>query len=205
MGGVLTSEEALNHDDSSICKSIHRLLCETDLAVAYNGDRFDFQKLNYRFIVNNLTPPSFYRSIDPIRSLRRQFGFDSNKLDHVNSELGLEKKTETNFDLWMDCVYGNQAALNKLHKYNKNDVEILEKNYLRLRPWMKIHPNVGVYFDWEGEMCRICGSKNVREVLDKWAYTTVGKYALYTCPDCGAESMGRHNELEKDKRKGLIK
>lgn len=205
MSGVLTSKEAKNKDDSNICKSIHKLLSEADLAIAYNGDRFDFRKLNYRFIINNLPPPLNYRTIDPIIVLRRQFGFDSNKLSHINKQLHITNKTETNFQLWKDCMDGDTDALFNLVEYNKNDVNALEQNYLKIRPWMKLHPNLGVYFEYEGEVCRICGSTNVKEVLDKYSYTTVGKYSMYKCSDCEAISTGRSSELSKEKRRGLIK
>lgn len=205
MGDVVTSKEAKNQDDKRVCESIHTLLSQADLVVAFNGDRFDFKKLNYRFIVNDMYPPSEYRTIDPIVSLRSQFGFDSNRLDHTNAMFGLETKLHTDFNLWKKCFSGDNIALNTMLVYNKQDVNILEQHYMRIRPWMKRHPNLGIYFEWEGEMCRICGSKNVREVLDKFHYTNLGKYSLYHCTDCGAESQGRSNELEKDKRKSLIK
>lgn len=205
MSGVLSSKEAKCHDDGRISKSIHALLCQAHLVVAYNGVRFDFKKLNYRFIVHKLIPPSAYRTIDPIRTLRSQFGFDSNKLDYVNSQLGLERKIETNFQLWSRCMAGDTDALFEMETYNKGDVVILEENYMILRPWMKVHPNMGVYFNHEGEICRVCGSTNLREVLDKFSYTTVGKYSLYRCTECGAESTGRNSELSKEKRKSLVK
>lgn len=205
MGDVVTSREAIHQDDKRICKGIYTILCEADLVVAFNGDWFDFKKLNYRFIVNGFTPPSEYRTIDPIVSLRSQFGFDSNRLDYTNLLFGIERKTETNFKLWKDCYFGDVDALDTMLQYNKNDVEILEANYLRIRPWMRRHPNLGVYYEHEGEICRICGGTQLREVLDKYHYTNVGKYSLYRCQECGAESVGRHSELSKEKRDSLVK
>lgn len=205
MGDVISSKEAKNQDDARICKSIYALLCKADLVVAFNGDKFDFKKLNYRFIANGFFPPTEYRTIDPIISLRSQFGFDSNRLDYTNAILGLDRKIGTDFQLWKDCYYGDVDALNKMLIYNKQDVDILEKHYLKLRPWMKRHPNLGIYFEHEGEICRICGSTQVREVLDKYHYTNLGKYSIYKCTECGAESTGRTSELTKEKRQSLIK
>lgn len=203
--GVISSKEIKTHDDKRICVSIHELLNKADLVVAYNGDRFDFPKLNYRFIIHGLLPPSHYRTIDPLKSMRSQFRFDSNKLDFVNGELGIERKLHTDFQLWKDCMAGDVDALARMQDYNKNDVVILEQNYLKIRPWMRSHPNMGTYYDWEGEICKVCGSKNVREVLDKYQFTAVSKFSLYRCNDCGAESRGRNNELTKEKRKGLLR
>ena len=205
MGDVVTSKEARNQNDSRIVRSIHSLISQADIVISYNGDKFDIPGLNTRFLVNGLQPPSEFRSLDPYKTYKYQFRFDSNKLDYTNRMLGLEQKTPTDFQLWIDCYHGDIDALQEMFDYNKKDVVILKSNYKKLRPWMKRHPNLGVYFDHDGEMCRVCGSTNVREVLDKWHYTNVGKYPLYRCSDCGAESVGRTSELSKEKRKGLIK
>ena len=50
MSDVLTSEEAIARDDSRILKSIWKLLDESDIVIAHNGDKFDLRKLNARFI-----------------------------------------------------------------------------------------------------------------------------------------------------------
>lgn len=205
MGGVVTSKEARNQDDKRICKDIHALISQADLVVWYNGDKFDALELNARFLVHGLEPPAEFRSIDPYKSYKYQFRFDSNKMDFINRILGLEPKIETTFQLWKDCYYGDETALKYMFDYNKHDVIILESNYKKLRPWMKNHPNMGVYTEFEGNSCRICGSTSVREILDKYHYTNVGKYPLYRCNDCGAESVGRKSELSKEKRAGLIK
>jgi len=204
-GDVLTPEEALSHDDSRICASMYALLCKADMVVAYNGVSFDFKKLNYRFIVNKLKPPTEYRTIDPYVSIRNQFGFDSNALTYVNRSLGIEEKTHTDFQCWVDCFNGKQEALDNMLKYNQNDVKILQDNYLQVRPWMKNHPNVGTYYEKVEGRCRVCGSPSLERLMDKGHYTNTARYALYVCRSCGAESTGRQNELDKDKMKGLVK
>lgn len=204
MSGVLSPIQVIAHDDIEICKSVHKLLDDADIVVAYNGKRFDFRKLNYRFIVNNLNPPTTYRVVDPITTLRSRFGFDSNRLDFINTMLGISCKTETNFQLWADCVCGNAQALKKMVEYNKNDVVILEQNYLKLLPWISNHPQVATYTNDTETVCKRCSSVNLIRT-DKFNFSNLGKYRIYMCSDCKTENTSRINELSKDKRDSLLK
>ena len=38
---------------------------------------------------------------------------------------------------------GNEAYLQKMLNYHKNDVVIMEELYLKLRPWIPGHANLG--------------------------------------------------------------
>lgn len=87
---------------------------------------------------------------------------------------------------------GDKEALNYMLKYNKKDVVILEEVYLKLRPWIKNHPNMG---NLEGlkMACSNCGSTKVVST-NNYYYTSVGKYKLYKCSHCGALSRSRTKE-----------
>ena len=66
MSSVLTPTEIFNEDDKRITKEIWKLLDEADIAVAYNGDRFDVKRCNTRFLKHGFPPPSYYVQVDPI-------------------------------------------------------------------------------------------------------------------------------------------
>ena len=155
------------------------LLNEADIVIAHNGDKFDLPKLNSRFIVNGLNPPLPYQSVDTLRHIRRQFGFTSNKLDYVNKLLNLERKTDTGgFELWERCMLGEQVALDEMEGYNINDVRILEETYLHIRPWIKPHPNMGLFImDENQHRCPSCGSADLQE-SGKGYHTTVNVYKI---------------------------
>ena len=86
--------------------------------------------------------------------------------------------------------------------YNQQDVKILELVYLKLRPWMKGHPNVAATFDDGVVRCPVCGSSEDRlvEIPDRYYNTSTCRYRLYRCIDCGAVVRGREN-LNKDNKK----
>lgn len=167
-GYVLTPEEIAAEDDLRILKELHKVLNEADIVVAHNGIRFDMPKINTRFVVNNLSPTSPYRQIDTLQVARKQFGFSSNSLDALATFFGFPNKDPHDFLLWKSCLGGDKVALQRLLKYNIKDVEILEKIYLKLRPWIKNHPNVNVIE--EGNACPHCGSTSIKRI--KGSYNT---------------------------------
>lgn len=203
MCDVLTSEEASNEDDSRITRSMWYLFNEADIVLAHNGSRFDVPKLNSRFLLNGLMPPNPYKQIDTLQVARKEFGFSSNKLDALAGYLGIEHKSDTNFNLWKRCLAGEQEALDYMLAYNIKDVEILEKVYLRLRPWIKNHPNVSLYLENEDETCPHCGSINVADT-GTFSYTNVSKFSNVRCLDCKGLARRRTSDYPKEIRKSIV-
>lgn len=178
--------------DKELVKKLWELLDEADIVVAHNGNKFDIKKANSRFIVHGMNPPSPYKTVDTLLLARKYFGFNSNRLNDLGTTLGLGSKTETGgFKLWIGCMSGDSRSWSKMKRYNKNDVILLEKVYLKLRPWQVNHPNVGILHD--GETCHACGSTKIQK--RGYNYTKQNKYQRYVCTDCGSWSQGK---LEKN-------
>ena len=193
MGECLTSEEALRKDDSRVVSSLWNLFNQADIIIAHNAKKFDEPRMNTRFIVNNLSPVKSHYTIDTLIVARKQFGFTSNKLDALAEYFRLQPKLDTDFDLWRLCMEGKQNALDYMFKYNKYDVELLEQVYIKLRPWIKGHPNIGNYIDSPFTICSNCGSDDLEIIEGEFYYTSVAKYQLYRCKKCGAITRGRKN------------
>ncbi|TXH19806.1 MAG: hypothetical protein E6R03_00060 [Hyphomicrobiaceae bacterium] len=166
---------------------IHKLLCEADVVVHYNGMKFDIPTLNKEFLIHKMSPPSPYRQVDLLRVSRGTFKFQSHKLDYVSQQLGLGSKLKhTGFQLWIDCMENKRAAWSSMEKYNKQDVILLEKVYEKFRPWIKNHPNHGLY---DGvECCPRCAGTNI-QARGK-ARTKAVTYQRYQCKDCGSWFKG---------------
>lgn len=60
--------------------------------------------------------------------------------------------------------------------YNVVDVTILEEIYLKLRPWIKKHPNIGNLMDVNKVSCSICGHTDLETMTGNYYYTSIGKY-----------------------------
>ena len=193
INGVLTPEEALNEDDSRIMIDLWNVLNSADTVVSHNGISFDHKRINTRFIMNGLPPTRPVRIIDTLKVVKDNFAFTSNKLDAILVKFGLDKKLDTDFNLWRDCVHGNPEALTRMSEYNDWDVISLERAFQRLRPWIKNFPNYVLYNDVDdANVCPTCGGKHL---IEDGIYTTVNnKYVLYRCTDCGCISRNRKAE-----------
>lgn len=161
---------------------IHALMDEADAIIHYNGNRFDIPTLNREFLTNGLPPPSPAKQIDLYLTVKKHFRFVSNKLDYVAQQLGVGKKHDTSFELWIGCMHGDKEAQRIMEEYNINDVVILEEVYNKLKPWVKNHANYGLYND-DGLVCPNCGGNHYQK--RGFAFTHAGKYQRYQCSGCG--------------------
>lgn len=191
-------------NDKELLKGIHSLLNEADIVVTQNGKRFDSKKLNARFILNGMKPPSNYKHIDTCEIAKNKFGFTSNKLEYLSDKLCKKYKKSKHkkfpgMELWTQCLAGNKEAWNEMESYNKFDILSLEELYTVISPWdNKINFNL---YRLDDEIICNCGSDNFQK--RGYAYTTTGKFQRFQCIDCGSWSRGSENLLTKDKRKSL--
>lgn len=168
--------------DKSLTKALWELIDEADIVIAHNGDQFDQKKAKAKFIEHRLGPPSPYKSIDTKKIAKSQFAFNSNSLNDLGQLLKLGKKLPTGgFSLWLGCMAGDKKSWQKMKKYNKMDVALLEKVYLALRAWHPNHPNVAVYRG-EPKNCPSCGSRSV--VRRGVALTKTSTFERMQCKDC---------------------
>jgi len=166
-----------------------------------NGKQFDLKKLNARFVFHGFKPPRPYKHIDTLTIAKSKFGFTSNKLAYMADFLTGSKKSEhkkfPGFELWIECLKGNQAAWKEMELYNKKDVTVLEEVYEKLKAW-DTSVNYNVYTD---EDTCFCGSQEFRR--RGYHYTQTGKFQIYRCNGCGKWSRGSENLLSKERRKGM--
>lgn len=174
----------------TMLKRIHKLLNEADAVIHYNGTRFDIPTLNKEFLLYRMAPPSAYRQIDLYQTAKSRFRFASNKLDYVAQALGVGKKHKhQGFELWVKCMNDDPEAWKTMETYNKQDVVLLESVYEIFRPWIRNHPNLGLYRGSDDAVCPNCGSDSI--VRRGYSFTTTGRYQRYCCSDCGHWSRSR--------------
>jgi DNA polymerase elongation subunit (family B) len=195
--GKLTSKEAKKKDDKRIVTDLWKLLEEADIVIAHNALKFDIKKVNTRFLLHGLTPPMPYQVIDTLIHARRTFSFTSNKLDYLAQNLGIEGKLDhEGFTMWDKCYNGDQEALDAMETYNIQDIKVLEEVYLHLRPWIKPHPNIGLFIDSNVSCCSACSSENLQWTGEYKTYANA--YPAYRCGDCG--SIGRSRTALTNKK-----
>lgn len=188
-------------DDKKILKGVWKLLDEADIVIGHNSISFDIKKLNSRFALNGMGPPSTFRQIDTMRVSKKVFSHTSNKLQYLTDKYcktykKLKHGKFPGFELWEECLKGNKEAFKEMKKYNKYDVLSLEELYKILIPW-DTSINFGVYDD--GKHTCSCGSQEFSK--NGYHYTNSAKYQRHKCKECGAEYRDKTNLLSKEKKK----
>lgn len=181
---VVTRLDFKDSTDKSIAKALWDVLNEADIVVAHNGNSFDNKKARAKFIEHGLGPTSPFATVDTKLVARAHFQFNSNKLDDLGRLLGVGRKIKITqgFDLWLRCMAGEEKAFLEMARYNKQDVRLLERVYLKLRPWMNKHASVS-HIEGRQEGCPKCGG--IRLQSRGYSRTSACVYQRYQCQDCG--------------------
>jgi DNA polymerase elongation subunit (family B) len=176
-----------NQEDThkAMIKKAWKLFNEADAVIGYNSKNFDTKILNKEFILSGLPPPTPYKHIDLLQTMRQNFKFMSNKLDHVSQELGIGKKTShQGFELWQSCMNNDTKAWKLMKKYNVNDVKLTEELYDKVKPWLKTTFNHNEHTN--DVVCPACGST---DLMKNGKYLSPNRsYQKYTCRSCHAHS-----------------
>ena len=173
-------------NDKELVDELWALLDEADIIIAHNGSAFDTKKTTARFLVHGLKPPKPYKEIDTKLIAKKFFRFDSNKLDDLGDYLKVGRKMpHIGMELWKGCMRGDKKCWAMMKRYNSQDVDLLEKIYLKMRPYIVGHPNLSL-LDNKIVACPNCGSKNV--VKNGYAHLQSGRMQRFFCNDCGAWS-----------------
>ena len=183
-------------DNRELIEAFYKVISDADIAIGHNIDDFDDKMFNTEAIKHGLTPPQPHKTVDTLKVARRYFRFNSNKLDDLGKFLKLGKKLKHwGFELWVRCMKGDPKAWSLMARYNKKDVVLLEKVYLRLRPWMVNHPDMNLIDGHIG--CPYCRGTHLRK--GGWNYAKGGNSRRYQClaKGCGKWSSIKLPKLGK--------
>ena len=173
-------------DDRELVKQFAPIANEADELVAHNGDKFDIRWFNGRNLIHGLDPLPQYKTIDTYKIAAKHFKLNSYKLDYLAQVLFGDKKIKTDFDLWKDvCLHhdGAQKALDKMVRYCRKDVKLLERVYNELAAYDTPKTHAGVFGGGERWTCPHCGSDDV--ALSKTRVTPKGmKQRQMQCKSC---------------------
>jgi hypothetical protein len=185
---ALFSDWEHGHDEMLI--AVHEMLSFADAVVTYNGSRFDLPKLQGEFLLAGLGPTPPCTSIDCLKAVRK-FGFFMNKLAFIGPLLtGSGKIKHEGFSLWTKVLAGDDKAKNKMAKYCIQDVVLLEKLYLKIRPFILNHPHMGKVGANE---CGACGSTDVQSRGTR--RTRAYKIQRLHCQSCGSWFDGTRKKI----------
>ena len=190
---IYMDSQGAPREDLGVLQALWSVLDDADIVIAQNGKKFDLKVINARMAMLDLPPYSPVRVIDTCEVAKRHFGFGSNKLAWLSKHLTDSPKDDhrkfPGMELWLECLKDNPKAWEEMRKYNIQDVIATEKLYLKLRPWIANHPNLGVYVDGKLTACPNCGSTHVQRRGE--AKTQTSSYPRFHCQDCGKWSKGK--------------
>ena len=198
----LTPDDCENRSDKRISESVYKLLEEADIVVGHNLKRFDMRRMQSRFIMHDLKPFSPIQTVDTLVESRKNFAHSSHKLDFLGQLVRNQGKVSTNYNLWVRCESGEQEALDYMQGYCDEDVALEEEVYIWMLPWMQSHPNIGLYQDSDGKVCKRCGAPV--KWVDKYQYTLVNRYDSFKYTRCGSYSRGRRTDVTPAERSTVL-
>lgn len=173
------------YDDSKVVAKFIKIMRDADYIVAHYGAKFDQRFLNARVLANGLPPMHQAKMIDTWKLSKKHFLLNSNKLDHLGNVLGVGRKMHTDWTLWVKCVSGDVEAMKYMADYNKQDVDLLDQVFEKLKPYVITNINIAKH----EEQCPRCASDNVQN--RGTAVTASGRKARYQCQDCGGWFQGK--------------
>lgn len=185
-------------------RSVHELLNQADAVVHYNGKSFDIPTLNAEFFAHGMLPPAPYKQVDLYRVVKAEFRVPSKKMDFMAELAGVERKVENRgMGLWRDVMNDDPQAWREMEEYNRGDIVTLRGLYERMRPWIRQHPNHGLYDEPGLPVCTNCGGGNLER--RGFARTTTNKFARFQCRDCGSWCRESISELPKEDRQNIMR
>lgn len=152
--------------------------------VGHNGDKFDLAWIRTRCLFHQIDMFPSYITIDTLKIARSKFRFQSNRLNYIADFLGIGQKIKTEFSLWKDILLNkDKDAMEKMIKYCKKDVILLESVFKKLRPHMISKTHYGVIFGEDRGSCPECGSDDL--IINLKRTTASGlKKIQYKCKTC---------------------
>lgn len=172
-------------NDKKMLQQFISIVNTADEIVGHNGDKFDLAWIRTRCLYHGIEMFPNYVTIDTLKIARSKFKFNSNRLNYIADYLGIGQKIKTDFDLWKDIVLKNDPkALDKMVKYCKMDVILLQKVHEHLKTHVASKTHYGVVFGEYRGTCPECGSEELIKHANR-VLASGTKKIVYRCNTCG--------------------
>lgn len=172
-------------NDKKMLQDFIKVANEADELVGHNGDKFDLAWIRTRCLFHRIEMFPTYVTIDTLKVARSKFKFNSNKLNYIAKYLGIGQKIHTDYDLWKDIVLNkDKDAMDKMIKYCKMDVILLEKVHKELSLHIPAKTHYGVIFGADRGSCPECGSDDIIKNNKRVTSSGIVKVQM-RCKTCG--------------------
>lgn len=172
-------------NDKEVLKQFSKVVEEADYIVGHYSDKFDLPFFNGRLFRHKLPPIATTKALDTFKMFKGSIlNRWSNRLDYIAKMRGHEGKSKTDWSLWQGCMDGKQSSIDKMGRYNAQDIIVLEKIFRDILPYSKVN------LVTTSEVINCTGCGNLR--LEKRGFLRTLKkiYQRYMCKNCGKWSKG---------------
>lgn len=174
-----------NQCDKKMLIEFIKIANQANELVGHNGDRFDLPWIRTRCLFHGIDMFPTYQTIDTLKISRNKFRFNSNRLNYIAQYLGIGQKIKTEFNLWKDIVLRkDKDAMDKMVKYCKKDVQLLEKVHKFLNNHTLAKTHYGVIYGQDRGTCPECGSDELHIRMRRTTASGLKKIQ-YQCQTCG--------------------
>lgn len=181
------------NNDKKVIESFHKVFQEADVIITHNGKSFDMKHLKTRGMKHGVLFNDDLIHIDTKNEAKKHLYMFNNRLGTIGEFLVNDKKMENGgWQLWVDVMNRDPKSQKLMTEYCKQDVILLEKVYLKLRPYIKSIPNYAMFQSLELKICPKCGSTRIKK--KGLSYTKNNVKQRYVCYNCGGQS---HSNLKK--------
>ena len=119
----ITPNEARKGNDARCLAGLRELMNKADWWAGHNVKSWDTKKTQLRLILNHMSAPDLtVKQMDTLSLAKKYFKNDSDTLGYWLERLGRKGKDKMEDEDWDKCKAGDQKSLNKMRRYNKQDV-----------------------------------------------------------------------------------
>jgi uncharacterized protein YprB with RNaseH-like and TPR domain len=165
-------------DDQNLVKAFNKVLAEAEMVITYFGKGFDQPWMIGKFLEYRLQALPNVPHVDLFFTAKSNLHVSRKSLDNLVSYFQLGKKYWVTHRDWKLAKAGDEHAIKEVIKHCYVDVNLTEKLYTLLRPYIRLHPRIAGWLP-----CRYCGSTKLQR--RGYAMTiTKGRRIRIQCQSC---------------------
>ena len=189
-----------NQCDKKMLESFIKVLNQADEIVGQNHENFDIKWLRTRCLLHAIPMFPTYSTLDTYKKAKTGFRFNSNSLDYIAKYLNMGEKIKMNIKDWDAIILRkDKKALDKMVRYCKKDVVLLENVYKKLSPYITSNFHHGVALGKPKFSCPKCTSIAYKYSKTRYTATGLTRHQVQ-CGDCHSYytlSDKTYNDREK--------
>lgn len=173
------------NDDYEVVKFAYEMLKDADCVITQNGKKFDWKHLQTRLLKNKLPTLPKILHVDTKCVTKSNLLLFNNSLDIMGEFLVDEKKLDNGgWPLWVNVMQREIKSMKLMERYCKQDVDLLDKVFQRLRPFVNEIPNFNMFRRDAYPACPNCGGTHLQKFGQRVNKTRIVQ--RFKCMDCGS-------------------